>query len=339
MASLGRMERVDVRQVWESEPGGFTPWLAQEGNLRLLGDTIGIELELEAQERSVGPFRADILCKDTATGAWVLVENQLEQTDHTHLGQLLTYAAGLHAVTVVWISQRFTDEHRATLDWLNEITDESFNFFGLEIELWRIGASAIAPKFNIVSKPNDWSRTIRRLPPGLTETKQLQLEYWTQFRDFLAGRNSPVRPTKPFPQHWMNFAIGRSGCLLFATVNTRELRIGCGLAITDRANAKAYYRLLEVEKSRIEEEAGTPLEWRELPEKVQSYVELFRQGVNPADREQWSDQHAWLAEKLEMFHRVFGSRVKMLRAETADEAEAPVGQDNPGGAGAPDGAD
>ena len=154
---LGRLIKVPLRDFWEGEASDFTPWLADEENISLLGETIVVELEVEAQERNVGPFRADILCKDTVTDSWVLIENQLERTNHTHLGQLLTYAAGLDAVTVVWIAERFTDEHRAALDWLNEITAEGFSFFGLEIELWRIGDSPMAPKFNVVSHPNDWT--------------------------------------------------------------------------------------------------------------------------------------------------------------------------------------
>ena len=160
--SLGRLEQVELREAWSSESRDFTPWLAQEENLKLLGEAIGIELDLESQEKDVGPFRANILCKDTATDEWVLIENQLDRTDHSHLGQLLTYAAGLNAVTIVWIAERFTEEHRATLDWLNERTDEKINLFGLEIELWRIGDSPIAPKFNIISQPNDWSRTVQQ---------------------------------------------------------------------------------------------------------------------------------------------------------------------------------
>lgn len=164
--SLGRLQKVDLREAWTSESSDFTPWLAQEENLKLLGETIGIELELESQETEVGPFRADILCKDTATNDWVLIENQLERTDHSHLGQLLTYAAGLNAVTIVWIAERFTEEHRAALDWLNERTDEKINLFGLEIELWRIATSPVAPKFNIISQPNDWSRTVQQAAAG-----------------------------------------------------------------------------------------------------------------------------------------------------------------------------
>ena len=117
--ALGRLESVEPRDVWSSESEDFTPWLAQAENLKLLGETIGLDLELEAQEKDVGPFRADILCKETSSDDWVLIENQLERTDHTHLGQLLTYAAGLKAVTVVWVARIFTEEHRAALDWLN----------------------------------------------------------------------------------------------------------------------------------------------------------------------------------------------------------------------------
>jgi len=160
--ALGRLEKVELRNAWQSGSGDFTPWLAREENLKLLGEAINIDLELEAEEKNVGPFRADILCRDTASDEhWVLVENQLERTDHSHLGQLLTYAAGLKAATIVWIAERFTGEHRAALDSLNEITGERFAFFGLEVELWPIGESPMGQKFNVVSKPNDSTKTVQ----------------------------------------------------------------------------------------------------------------------------------------------------------------------------------
>ena len=188
--TLGRLEKVDLRDVWTSEASDFTPWLAREENLSVLADTLGLELELEAEEKAVGPFRADILCRDTGSNAWVLIENQLERTDHNHLGQLLTYASGLQAVTIIWIASRFTEEHRSTLDWLNRITDTGFHFFGLEVELWRIGASSPAPKFNIVSKPNDWSRSVAQAARAmdeteLSETRILQRDYWAAFQPVL----------------------------------------------------------------------------------------------------------------------------------------------------------
>ena len=162
---LSRLVHVDLREAWQDEAAHFTPWLAEQENLELLGDALGIGLELEATEQGVGPFAADILCKEPMRDQWVLIENQLEQTDHTHLGQIITYAAGLNAVTVIWIARKFVEQHRAALDWLNEITAEGTDFFGVEVELWRIGeSSAVAPKFNIISKPNAWSKQIAKTP-------------------------------------------------------------------------------------------------------------------------------------------------------------------------------
>ena len=155
---LERLKKIDLRKAWKSEDQEFTPWLAGEENLELLGDTIGIELELVGREKDMGPFRADILCKNVEDDSWVLIENQIEKTDHKHLGQLMTYAAGLQAATIIWIASRFTEEHRKYLDWLNEITDKRFKFFGLEIELFQIGNSTYAPRFNVISMPNNWGK-------------------------------------------------------------------------------------------------------------------------------------------------------------------------------------
>ena len=187
--SLGRLERVQLRDIWETEDRDFTPWLAREEHLQILGDTIGLELELEAQEKDVGPFRADILCKNTLDDSWVLIENQIERTDHKHLGQLMTYAAGLDAVTIIWVASKFTEEHRSALDWLNKITDTDFRFFGLEVELWRINDSIPAPKFNVISQPNDWSSTVSRAArkieeEGLSPSQELQLKYWSHLSAF-----------------------------------------------------------------------------------------------------------------------------------------------------------
>ena len=304
-----------MKKVWVKEAGEFTPWLAQEANIELLGEAIGIELDVEAQEKSVGPFRADILCKDTASDNWVLIENQLERTDHTHLGQLLTYAAGLDAVTIVWISPNFTEEHRATLDWLNEITDKRFNFFGLEIEAWRIGNSPIAPKFNIVSKPNDWLKPSSDPPPGtLTEAKQLQLVYWGAFKEAVDSKSKILKAQKPLPQHWTNLAIGRSGFYLNALVNTVNKRIGVGLVIDHPSTAKAYFNLLQEQKGEIEDEIGTALQWLEKPQYRASRIEVFRENTDPSSKEDWPAQHKWLLETLEAFHKAFSQRIRQMTA-------------------------
>lgn len=315
---LGRLEKItDLRTVWNGEASDFTPWLAQEENLKLLGETIGLDLDLDQQEKAVGPFRADIVCKETITDTWVLVENQLERTDHNHLGQLLTYAAGLDAVTIVWIADRFTDEHRAALDWLNEITGDDINFFGLEIELWRIGNSAIAPKFNMVSMPNEWVKTItanRRGDRGeISPTQQFQLEYWQALVRRLEDTGSFLRTRKPRAQRWLNTGIGRGGFVISAFANTRDNRIGIQLVI-QKEDAKAYFHLLQQEKESIEGEIGDELEWRELPTKQRSIITLHKKDFDPNLRSQWTQQHAWLQEKLEAFYKCFAQRVKELDA-------------------------
>ena len=322
--NLGRLQRVDLRTVWLSESGNFTPWLAQEENLSLLADTIGLDLDLEATEKYVGPFRADIVCKDTITGSWVLIENQLERTDHSHLGQLLTYAAGLDAVTIVWIAEQFTDEHRAALDWLNEVTAEQINFFGLEVELWRIGNSAVAPKFNIVSKPNDWTKRVsaERQSVETSENDQLKLEFWTAFQRHLEDNKSVLKSQKPSTAYWTNFAIGRSNFVLSAMVGMRDGYIGVSI-ITSGPNAKAHYHLLEQEREAIEREVGETLEWRERPTDKQSDVRLFRRGVTPTDRQQWATYHDWLRQKLEAFYRAFAPRVKRLNAAASMSTSSP----------------
>lgn len=318
MTDLGRLEKIDLREIWKTEAQDFTPWLAQDVNMAILADTLGLQLEVEAQERNVGPFRADILCKDLDDNSWVLIENQLERTDHGHLGQLLTYASGLTAVTIIWIAARFSDEHRSVLDWLNEITDEKFQFFGLEVELWRIGESPAAPKFNIVSKPNEWSRAVGRASKqiesqAITELKQTQLEYWTALNARMDG-HPYLRLRKPQPQHWTNYSIGRSGFVLAATLNSRERRIGVELDL-ENEDSTAYFHLLREEQDEIEQEIGAKLLWREIPNKTTSRIILYLDQADCTDRSDWPRQHAWLQDHAERFHQTFAERVRALNAE------------------------
>lgn len=310
---MGRLEPVDLRHAWESESGDFTPWLAREENLKLLGETIGIELELEAQEKDVGPFRADILCKDTSNGTWVLIENQLEKTDHCHLGQLLTYAAGLDAVTIVWIARQFTEEHRAALDWLNRETSDRVNLFGLEIEVWRIGNSPAAPKFNIVAKPNEWSRVGPAATGELTETQRLYLEYWTAFRQYLEDRGSSVRTGKPPTGSWTNLSLGRTGFALSAVISAWYKNMVVQLVLMGR-DRLAHFHLLKQEQQAIEERLGRDLEWRELPEKKESHIRRTFENRDPADRSQWPNMHETMRQTLEAFQAEFRDRVKALDA-------------------------
>lgn len=311
MEKLGRIERVDLRSIWTSEDRHFTPWLAQSENLEILGEALGIELELEAQEKDVGPFRADILCKNTAEkDSWVVIENQIEKTDHKHLGQLLTYAAGLRASTIVWISAQFSEEHRAALDWLNQLTDKTVRFFGLEVELWKIGDSPAAPRFNIVCQPNDWENTVRHAAETLadddaTPSQNLRIKYWTAFRSYLQENKSKLRPQKPSRDHWYSFGIGTSRAHTAALIITRENKIAVELTINSE-DAKSIFGDLVKRKEDVEKIIGAPLDWREMPDKKASRIVLFN-SVDPYDEATWPQQFSWLQSNLEKFDKAFRS--------------------------------
>ena len=319
-AKLGRLKRVELRDCWAREDADFTPWLASEENIVLLGEAIGMELEVQREEASVGPFRADILCRNTASDELVVIENQLDRTDHGHLGQTLTYAAGLDAVTVVWIAARFTEEHRATLDWLNRISHEDFRFFGIEIEAWRIGQSDPAPKFNLVAKPNDWSKTVQeaaRRRGTLTAGQAAQVEYWTEFGAFLEGREARFKPPKPYPSNWMQWGIGRSGTSLLAIANAKEILVGVDI---NNGVHPAWFRKLERDKDAIEAELGFPIEWHEKPGNKFSLLRVRKQ-ADTRDPEKRPASFHWLLQHMEAVDRVLRPRVKDLDESTLPDEE------------------
>lgn len=317
--NLGRLEQItNLRDVWSDEARDFTPWLAQEVNIRLLGDSIGMDLEVQSVEKAVGPFSADILCTDQETDAYVLIENQLARTDHKHLGQLMTYAAGLEAVTIVWIADTFTEEHRAALDWLNDKTSDDLNFFGLEIELWRIGDSPVAPKFNVVSKPNEWTHSVKDSVSSRehSEIQLLQLEFWKGFREYIP-ESSPIRPRKARPQHWSNMAIGKTGFTLtaIAITNPSELRMEL------KVKNKAYFSQLEDDRESIDQELGCEVAWRTGKSRkidiisVRSPADILNQG-------EWQEYYAWLFDQIKQFHRVFANRIQNLSEDEMEPTDS-----------------
>ena len=316
MTELGRFRRIDLREIWSIENQDFTPWLAKDENVAVLSEALQMELQLEAVERSVGPNRADILCRNTDGGGRVLIENQLERTNHKHLGQVLTYAAGLQVASICWIAANFTDEHRAALDWLNEVTNEQFQFFGLEVELWRIDDSRAAPKFNVVSKPNSWSRSVKRDNRSVngkpTPRQQQQLEFWSRLMEQLKEVGSPINPKKPQAQGWMEFSIGRADFWLEATLTPTKKRVSVSLFMGGQA-ATAYFDLLKEQREEIESALG-PVEWRPLPDKLSSSIRLCQTETDATQEQDWPRQVEWMASTLGRFHSTFRPRVSALDA-------------------------
>jgi len=321
---LGRLEPVELRGHWIDEARDFTSWLATEEGLLLLSDALGMDLELVGQERQVGPFKADILARVSGEEEehYVVVENQLEKTNHDHLGKIITYAAGLNARTIVWIARVFTEEHRQALDWLNEHSGQSLRFFGLQIELWRIGNSPPAPLFKIVSSPNETTTAVRLETAAVTsDTKQDQLLFWEELREFGRSRTSRVQYRKARPQHWYTLAIGRSQFTISLTNNTQQNRVGCEIFIRG-AQAKQAFELLLRDRDAVERQIGSALDWQRLDDRIGSRIVLYRSGLDLDDPIQREQAKVWLSDMADKFHLAFSDRIKALQLAASDADES-----------------
>ena len=305
---LGTLKRVDLRSYWEHEALNFTTWLSQPENIALLGDEVGIEIEVKQTEASVGSFHMDILAKEENTDRKIIIENQLETTDHCHLGQLITYAAGFEAQYIIWIVREVREEHRQAVDWLNEHTDEDISFFLVAIELWQIGESDPAAKFSIISRPNDWKKSVRTIANegDLTDTKTKQLEFWEQMKAFASDTYPQLRLRSPRPQGWFDVSIGRSDCHLSLAVDSRDNLVHCDLYIPD---SKELFKKLIESKVEIEKELNLtePPEWKELPGKKASRISTTRK-FDFEDTATWKEAFKWLIETTLVFKKVFSKK-------------------------------
>jgi hypothetical protein len=298
--SLGRLRTVDLREVWPSEPYSFTPWLAQAGNLQFLAETIGLPgLELVRTEQQVDIFSADIVARASDTGETVLIENQIERSDHIHLGQVLTYAAGLEAAIIVWVSKRFTEAHRAALDWLNRITTDQFAFFGVEVEAVQIGNSIPAPRFNVISRPNQWARSLRTVshPQGGDQQTESFQFYWSGYESAAREVGAPIRVAAQqvrSTNYYVPALLRNAYYTAFRAVS--KGRIGVYFAIYG-TESEQIFEALHARRSEIESAFGASLEWLVQKEGAVYWIRAGRLDAN-ADESDWPRQHAWLAQTM-----------------------------------------
>ena len=309
---INTLENVDIRNVWNNEASDFTPWLSE--NIDRLGDVIDMDLTVIQEEKPVGVFSADIFCKDEYTENNVVIENQLDISDHKHLGQLLTYATGLNAKSIVWISSEFKDEHRAVLDRLNEITEADINFFGIKVEAVKIGNSDIAVNFKIISQPNDWIKTRSkfgyRCSGKLTPSKILKQDFWTFLNNKIQKNNSFLSTRKPRAQHWQSFKLGTSGSNLAAVVNTKEKYVSAEVYIS---NDQSLYQALKRNKEEIEKEFGDTLDWQDLDDSKASRIRTYKYNCHIDNEDQWDSNCEWLINKVEKLYKIFSPRIKQIK--------------------------
>lgn len=291
---LGKMKRInDLRSVWPHEANDFTKWLAEESNLQILSESVDIDITLEERESSVGDFNVDIYAREEGSGRKIIIENQLEDTNHDHLGKIITYASGKGAEVIIWIVKRARDEHRQAIEWLNQHTDSEIAFFLVEIELWQIDSSALAPKFNVVEKPNDWAKSMKAVE-GKSDTEKLKLEFWQAFVNCMRENeeyknNFSFR--KPAAQHWYTLAIGHRTCSVDLLINTQKRNIGAEIYI--RGDKDTFERFKE-KKEAFETKLGKGIDWNEAKKDCNIVV---RKELDIKDRTKWEEAFKWFVEK------------------------------------------
>lgn len=308
MIPLGKKGKVDLREVWPNEAADFTPWLAE--NLSLLGETLGLDLELQTREAPVGEFSLDILARDIGTGRPIIIENQLEDTDHGHLGQILTYASGYDASVIVWIAKSFRDEHREALDWLNHRTGEDTEFFGLEIELWKIDDSKPAPNFKPVVTSNQWSKQTTRKARTTGGESEKGKMYWTFFQDLIAilREKHGFPPTNPSYRSWHLFLAGHASRVRWGVAFGRndKVRVEVYIDHIDKDWNKQLFDHLAERKEGIESSLQESLEWSRMDESKASRIAAVRSGSIYDDQETLDEIQSWMVEHLLKFKAVFG---------------------------------
>lgn len=308
--NLSKLNKVELREVWGHEATDFTNWLSQNENLSALGEEIGIDIKLIKTEASVGKFSVDILAEEESSGKKIIIENQLEDTNHDHLGKIITYASGYDAEIIIWIVRNVRDEHQKAVDWLNEHTDENINFFLIKIELWQIENSNPAPKFEIVASPNEWAKTIKNIYNNeeLTDTKLQQLEFWNKFKSYVQENDTRIRLQTPRPQHWYDVSMGSSEAHISLTINSRENLIGCEIYIN---KDKELFEFLKERKDEIEKEIGEPIEW--IDAAVASRIKIKEEVTDLFNQKEAEKYFTWLYEKTVLFQKVFGRYLKEFK--------------------------
>ena len=279
MPNIGILIEVDVRELWKHEQYDFSNWLARPANLEYLNEILGLTLVDVDKEVYVGPYRCDLVAKDETSGITVIIENQLEGTNHDHLGKIITYASGLDAKVMVWIVREAKEEHRAAIEWLNNNTAGDINFFLIEIHAYRIGDSDPAPKFEVVEKPNDFVKRskVKGGDDELNKRHSERLFFWEQFNQVVASRGKPFNIRKASTDHWYDVAVGTSEAHVVINLINKNNHIVVEFYIN--SNKTLFDRLFE-QKDEIEQQLGFPVVWDRLDNKKASRIKYTIDGLN-----------------------------------------------------------
>lgn len=306
---ISRLQEVDIRKLWKHEQYDFSAWLAEEENIELLNEKLGLTLVDINTEAYVGAYRCDIVAVDETTGIKVIIENQLENSNHDHLGKIITYASGLDAKVIVWIVKEARDEHRSAIEWLNNNTVQDINFFLIELHAYQIGNSDYAPMFQIVEQPNDFIKEQKgkKSTDTMNKSQSERVEFWTLFNDHVVERNKPFAIHKASSISWYNIAVGTSQAYISVTLVNKDSYIGVELYI---ASNKELFDKLYAEHEKIEKELGFEVDWQRLDNAKASRILYKISGLNFDDHSNYDQLIEEAIDKVIAMRDVFKNRLK-----------------------------
>ncbi len=284
----------NLREIWNDEARDFTPWLAKDENLAQLANALQLDsLTIVERESDVGNFSLDILARDECSEHVVVIENQLEDTNHDHLGKLITYAAGKDADIAVWVVKKARNEHRKAIEWLNNMTGEGIGFFLVEIELWQIDDSKLAPHFNVVECPNVWAKAANN--KNLSKAERTELDFWEGFRDYASAQKSFTDIFSipgALPQNWYNLAVGTSQCHIRLEAKPQKGEATVGICIPNNHNL---HQRMQADEEQIAQTLGvdkSKILWT-CHKESRFYITKI---INMNDAKQWSSIYKWFCE-------------------------------------------
>ena len=312
---------INPREIWESENEDFSPWLSR--NLNLLDEILGTELRLVSLEQAVGRFSADIFCVNVADDSLAVIENQLEITDHSHLGKLLAYAVGLQARHIIWVATEFENEHRNVLEWLNDNTGIGFQFFGVKLELIPVNGTDCTPKFSLIVEPRNRIR-LQNYPPQIDNSVDPRSGFWSKFREYIDNSNSSLKPDEwnPNKPDYLGFDIGQGHIWLAAWKHSQGMQIAVNLHMRQQFVESHFDRLKESQRE-IDLDFGTEprLEWNREPYHLRNLAQqnpdhnipqvgVYNRHVDLRYEDDWANYFEWMLSNLEKLHRVFHPRIE-----------------------------
>jgi hypothetical protein len=317
MTDFGEIKPVDIRDIWPNEATDFTPWLID--NIDRLGQALGMEIEVQEREADVGDFSLDIMAKDLGTGRTVVIENQLTETDHDHLGKLLTYAGGFDAGVLVWIAKELRDEHRKALEWLNEQTGPDVDCFGVVIEVIRIDNSKPAFNFKPVVFPNEWQKEKGGSRPVASAKGEAYRAYFQSLIDELRTKHKFTNARVGQPNNWYSFSSGLRGVILsnsFAQGGKVRAEFYIDLQDKDQ-NKNLFDRLLE-QRVEIEKEYGVVFTWERLDDRRASRIAVYREGSIDDPAETQTELLQWSIKNLLRLKQVLLPKAKAILGKTQE---------------------